>query len=134
MLPSVSTLTSICEDGLLSGTVEQHDLKPFNPELINEEYLNRISFLNDENIDNSSLYSSSTNYKHLFRLSHMNVSHPARSSLWLNLLRQDQTRHQHKLQQALERYPEDIRYVSFTIKCTQTLNVGDKRTPKCIIN
>lgn len=111
MLHTVATLISICEDVCDSVKTEQFNLKPFNRQLINEEYLNRNSNNNDGNFDNSLLYCPTTNYKQLFRFSHLNVSHLSRSSLWYNLLRQDHTRHQHKFQQAVERYPEDIRYV-----------------------
>jgi hypothetical protein len=119
MLHTVSTLVSICEDTFISTNVEQNDLKPFNRYLINEEYLNKLPLTNDTNFDNSLLYCPTTNLKQLFRSSHLNVSHPSRALLWINLLRLDQTHHQHKFQQAVERYPEDIRYVSFTKKCTQ---------------
>ncbi|CAF4716664.1 unnamed protein product, partial [Rotaria sp. Silwood1] len=109
MHPTFPTLTSICEDTLNSANIENYELKPFNRQLINEEYLNKISINNDENVDLSALYCPTTNYKQLFRLSHLHVAHPSRSSLWFHLLRQDKTRHQHKFQQAVERYPEDIR-------------------------
>ncbi|UJR37001.1 hypothetical protein I4U23_029709 [Adineta vaga] len=109
MLPTVATLTNICEDALLSAKIDQIDLKPFNRQFINEEYLNRTSTNCDDNIDTSSLFSPTTNYKHFFRISHIHVSHPSRASLWFNLLRQDQANHRHKFQQAVERYPEDIR-------------------------
>jgi hypothetical protein len=112
MLHTVATLTSICEDACDSATIQQNDLKPFNRQLLNEEYLNRSSINNDGDFDNSLVYCPTTNFKQLFRFSHLNVSHSSRSSLWHNLLRQDHIRHQHKFQQAVERYPEDIRYVS----------------------
>lgn len=107
MLPSVATLTSICEDVCDSIKIEQNDLKPFNRQLINEEYLNLNHINTDGNFTNSSLYCPTTNLKQLFRFSHLNVSHTLRSSLWYNLLRQDHVRHQHKFQQAVERYPEE---------------------------
>jgi hypothetical protein len=113
MLPTISTLTNICEDAFDSVKIEQYDLKPLNRQLINEEYLNKISVNTDVNFDNSLLYCPTTNLKQLFRFSHLNVSHSSRSSLWFNLLHQDHIRHQHKFQQAVERYPDDIRYVSF---------------------
>jgi len=120
MLSTITTLTSICEDACDSAKIEKNDLKPFNRQFLNEEYLNRISPNNDENFDNSLLSCPTTNFKQLFRFSHLNVSHSSRSSLWFNLLRQDHIRHQHKFQQAVERYPEDIRYVlSLKKKCTQ---------------
>ncbi|CAF4323513.1 unnamed protein product [Rotaria sp. Silwood2] len=106
---TLTALTSICEDAFNSANIGQYDLKPFNRQLINEEYLNKILMNNDEHIDNSSLYCPTTNFKQLFRLSHLHVAHPSRTSLWFHLLRQDRTRHQHKFQQAVERYPEDIR-------------------------
>lgn len=120
MLPHLNTLTSICEDTLNSADVDQNDLRPLNQLLINEEYLNKIPAQNDDQWDHSSLYNPTTNYKQFFRFSHLNVSHPARSSLWLNLLRQDKTHHQHKFQQAIERYPQDIRYVSIKTKRMRT--------------
>jgi hypothetical protein len=120
MLHSVTTLTGICEDAHVSANIEQYDLKPFNRQFINEEYLNKLPLNNDINFDNSLLSCSTTNLKQLFRLSHLNVSHPSRASLWFNLLRQDQTRHHHKFQQAVERYPEDIRYVSLIKRSTQS--------------
>jgi hypothetical protein len=108
MLPTVTTLTSICEDAINSTKIEQYDLKPFNKQLINEEYLNRIPTNSDDNCENASVYCPSSNLKQLFRISPLSVSHASRASLWFNLLRQDQTRNQHKFQQAVERYPEDI--------------------------
>ncbi len=112
MLPTLTTLTSICEDACESVEITQDDLKPFNRQLINEEYLNKISVNTDGNFDDELLYCPTTNLKQLFRISHLNVSHASRSSLWFNLLRQDHVRHQHKFQQIVEHYPEDIRYVS----------------------
>jgi hypothetical protein len=111
MLHTIATLSSICEDACDSVKIEQYDLKPFNRQFINEEYLNRNLVNNDGNFDNSLLNCPTTNFKQLFRFSHLNVSHSSRSLLWYNLLRQDHIRHQHKFQQAIERYPEDIRYV-----------------------
>jgi hypothetical protein len=107
MHPSITTLTSICEDTLNLINIEQIDLKPFNQQLINEEYLNKISINIDENCENL----LTTNFKQLFRTKHLNVSHPLRSSLWFNLLHRDQIGKQYKFQQAVERYPEDIRYI-----------------------
>ncbi|CAF4030030.1 unnamed protein product, partial [Adineta steineri] len=111
MLPRISTLTSIGEDALLSAEVEQDDLKPFNRQFINEEYLNKYSIEHDENFDKSLLNCSTTNLKQLFRLSHLSISHLSRASLWYNLLRQNQTRPQHRFQQIVERYPEDVRHM-----------------------
>lgn len=107
--PTLSTLTSICEDAANSVNISQHDLKPFNRQLIHEEYLNKICNNNEENSNNSSFYCPSANLKQLFRVSHLSLSHSARSSLWFNIIRQDKTRHPHRFQQAVERYPEDIR-------------------------
>jgi hypothetical protein len=110
MHSALTTLTSICEDTLNSINNEQIDLKPFNQQFINEEYLNKISINIDENL---SSYSSTTNFKQLFRTTHLHVSHSLRSSLWFNLLHRDQIGKQYKFQQPVERYPEDIRYVIF---------------------
>ena len=109
MLPTVPTLTSICEDALMSAKIEKHDLKPMNCQLINEEYINKTSSNGDQNFDTSALYCPTANLKNLFRISHLNVSHPSRASLWFYLLRQDQARSRNKFQQAVERYPEDVR-------------------------
>ncbi|CAF1202554.1 unnamed protein product [Adineta steineri] len=100
--PAITTLTSICEDTLNSTIFEKTELKPFNKQLINEEYLNKIPVNFDENV-------SLLNLKQLFRTTHLHIAHPLRSSLWINLLRQDQKYQQYKFQQAIERYPEDIR-------------------------
>ena len=110
MLPSVTTLTSICEHTETSFKVEQDDLKPFNWHLISEDYLKKLLSTSNGTIDPSAPgYCPSTNYKQLFRLSHLHASHPSRASLWYHILRQDHTRQQHKFQQAIERYPDDIR-------------------------
>ena len=122
MLHTVSTLASICEDALDSAKVEQYDLKPLNRQLINEEYFNRISMNNDKNFDSCLLDCPTANFKQLFRLSHLNVLDPSRTLLWFNLLRQDKTRHQHRFQQAVERYPEDVRYVPFRKNNKHTVN------------
>ncbi|CAF4062722.1 unnamed protein product [Rotaria magnacalcarata] len=109
MHPTLSTLTSICEDAANSVNVLQHDLKPFNRLLLTDDYLNKISVNNDDHSTNSSLFCPSANIKQLFRSSHLSASHPSRASLWFNLIRQDKSRHSHKFQQAIDRYPEDIR-------------------------
>ncbi|CAF3441648.1 unnamed protein product [Rotaria socialis] len=109
MHPTLSTLTSICEDAANSVNISQHDLKPFNQLLLTDDYLNKISVNNDEHSNNSALFCPSANIKQLFRLSHLSASHPSRASLWFNLIRQDKSRHSHKFQQAIDRYPDDIR-------------------------
>jgi hypothetical protein len=109
----MATLTSICADACNSIQTEQYELKPLNRQFLDEDFLNRHSEANEGNFDNSLLYCPTTNFKQLFRCSHLNISHLSRSSLWFNLLHQDHIRHQHKFQQAVERYPEDIRYVVF---------------------
>jgi hypothetical protein len=110
MLSTVTTLTSICEDVCHSVQIKQHDLKPYNRQLLNDDYVNKLSNINDESIHSSSLlFTSTANFKHLFRSSHVHASHVSRASLWYHLLRHDHTHHQHRFQQAVERYPEDIR-------------------------
>ncbi|CAF0949458.1 unnamed protein product [Adineta ricciae] len=126
MLPTVPTLTSICEDALISAKIEKHDLKPMNCQLINEEYLNRTSSNCDQTFDTSALYCPTANLKNLFRISHLNVSHPSRASLWFHLLRQDQARNRNKFQQAVERYPEDVRNMF------GRRNDISVRTPPCV--
>ncbi len=106
MHPGLTTLISICEDTLNSINSEPIDLKPFNRQLIIEDYLNKLSIDTDENV---SLNSPTINFKQFFRTTHLHVSHPLRSSLWFHLLHRDQIRQQYKFQQAIERYPEDIR-------------------------
>jgi hypothetical protein len=108
MHPAITTLASICEDTLNSTNTEQTELKPFNRQLINDEYLNKIPINFDENI---SLDYSTANLKQVFRSTHLHVADPLRSSLWFNILHQDQNSKQYKFQQAVERYPEDIWYV-----------------------
>ncbi len=112
----MTTLASVCEDACSSVKIEQHELKPFNRQLITEENLNKVSGNHDEHFDHSLLHCSTTNFKQLFRFSHLNVAHSSRASLWFKLLRHDHLRHQHKFQQAVERYPEDIRYDFFSSK------------------
>ena len=109
MIPTMTTLTSICEDACNSAQIEHCESKPLNRQYLTEEFLNRHSEVNEGNFDNSLLYCPTTNFKQLFRCSHLNISHTSRSSLWFNLLHQDHIRNHHKFQQAVERYPEDIR-------------------------
>lgn len=111
MHPGLTTLTSICEDTLNLINNEKIDLKPFNRQLITEEFLNKLSLEDIE--ENSKDFSTTTNYKQLFRTKHLNVSHPLRSSLWFNILHRDQINKQYKFQQAVERYPEDILLVFY---------------------
>ena len=106
MLPSLVTLTSICEDACHAIQMEQEEIQPLNRQFLQEDFLNRMSEIHE---GNSFLTPSTTNFKQLFRSSHLNISHLSRSSLWFNLLHQDHIRYQHKFQQAAERYPEDIR-------------------------
>ena len=105
MLSSIATLASINEDVANSAQVHPSDLRPYNRQLISEEHFNRI-----HSDSNDGLTIPSPNHvKQFFRSSHLHAWHPARASLWYNLLRQDHTRHQYRFQQAVERYPEDIR-------------------------
>lgn len=107
MLPSVATLTSICEDACHSGQMEEYEVKPLNRQFVQEEFYQRMMDIHGGNTEQSIL--TTTNVKQLFRSSHLHVIHPSRTSLWYKLLHQDHLRNQHKFQQAIERYPEDIR-------------------------
>lgn len=115
MLSSVTTASSLCDDVLNSATIRKNDLKPFNRDLISEDYVNRASnnHFDDKQFEfliiTANSFDWSNSFKQFLRFQHPHVSHPSRSSLWYNLLRRDSTRNQHKFQQAVERYPEDIR-------------------------
>lgn len=60
MLPTMTTLASVCEDACSSVKIEQHELKPFNRQLITEENLNKVSGNHDEHFDHSLLHCSTT--------------------------------------------------------------------------
>ncbi|CAF0876348.1 unnamed protein product [Adineta ricciae] len=105
MHPALTTLTSICEDTQNTVDVERTELKPFNRQLLNEEFLNKFLSIHFE--DNVTL----TNLKQFFRTTHLHIAHPLRSSLWFDILHQEQKYKQYKFQQAVERYPEDIRNI-----------------------
>ena len=108
MLPTIATLASITEDVANSADVHPSDLRPYNRQLISEEHFNRNHSDSNDGLTIPS-FLSPNHLKQFFRSSHLHAWHPARASLWYNLLRQDQTRHQYRFQQAVERYPEDIR-------------------------
>lgn len=108
MLNTIATLSSINEDVSNSADVQLAGLRPYNRQLISEEHFNRIHSDSNDGLTIPP-FSSPNQLKNFFRLSHLHASHSARSSLWYNLLRHDQTRHQYRFQQAVERYPEDIR-------------------------
>ena len=109
MLPSVVTLASICEDACHSGQMEQYDIKPLNRQFVQEDFYNRHTQNNDGLSEQSLFENSTVNFKQFFRSSHFDLAHPSRTSLWFNLLHQDHIRNQHKFQQVIERYPEDVR-------------------------
>lgn len=109
MLPSVVTLASICEDACHSGQMEEYDVRPMNRQFVQEDFYNRVMHSYENLSEQSQFEHSTTNFKQFFRSSHYHIAHPSRTSLWYNLLHQDHIRNQHKFQQAIERYPEDIR-------------------------
>lgn len=109
MLHTAATLTNICEDTVQSVKIERCELKPFNRVFINDEYLTRVSSEYDDSCEHDAPLCPNTNLKYQFRMSHWSVSHPCRASLWYRLLRQEHVHHRHKFQQAVERYPDDIR-------------------------
>mgnify|MGYP006904170799 CR=1 FL=1 len=110
MRSNLSTLTNISEDDCQSVRMDRNELKPLNRQLVNEDYINKISkFTNEEPFNDSLLYSQTTNFKQLFRYSHLNIFHKYRSLLWYNLMHHNQLRQQHQFQQAIERYPDDVR-------------------------
>ena len=75
MRSNLSTLTNISEDDCQSVRMDRNELKPLNRQLVNEDYINKISkFTNEEPFNDSLLYSQTTNFKQLFRYSHLNIS------------------------------------------------------------
>ena len=110
MFPSVATLTSICEDARHSGQMDEYEVKPLNRQFVQEEFYQRVTEIHGGNAGQTAFHSNTTtNFKQLFRSSHLHIAHRSRTSLWFNLLHQDHLRNQYKYQQAIERYPEDIR-------------------------